>query len=62
MYADLSVYYDQISAIRLIPLPGDADYNGAVDLADLVDAVAVLCGIDLHFITPEQTVVKRSDT
>jgi hypothetical protein len=34
MYADLSVYYDQISAIRLIPLPGDADYNGAVDIAD----------------------------
>ena len=34
MYADLSKYSDQISAIRLTPLPGDVDWNGRVDLRD----------------------------
>lgn len=33
-YADLSPYHDQISANRLIPLPGDADWDGRVDLVD----------------------------
>jgi len=33
-YADLAAYSNQISAIRLIPLPGDADWNGRVDLVD----------------------------
>jgi hypothetical protein len=34
IYADLSPYYSQITAIRLTPLPGDADWNGTVDLVD----------------------------
>ena len=34
MYADLSQYSDQISAIRLTPLPGDVDWDGRVDLLD----------------------------
>jgi hypothetical protein len=34
LYADLSKYENQISAIRLTPLPGDADWNGRVDLVD----------------------------
>jgi hypothetical protein len=33
-YSDLTAYYDQIAAIRNIPLPGDADRNGTVDIYD----------------------------
>ena len=35
-HADLRRYYDQISDIRLIPLPGDANLDGRVDLEDFV--------------------------
>jgi len=34
-YADLSRYYSQIEAIRRIPLPGDSDMDGDVDLFDI---------------------------
>lgn len=34
-YADLSVYRSQIDTIRLIPLPGDADWDGDVDNTDI---------------------------
>jgi hypothetical protein len=34
-YADLSEYRSQIDAIRLIPLPGDADWDGDVDSDDI---------------------------
>jgi hypothetical protein len=33
-YADLAVYRADINAIRLIPLPGDADWDGDVDNVD----------------------------
>jgi len=33
-YADLSTYHSQIFVNRLVPLPGDADWNGRVDLVD----------------------------
>jgi len=33
-YADLSTYSSQIFVNRLCPLPGDADWNGRVDLMD----------------------------
>ncbi|MDP6633404.1 MAG: PEP-CTERM sorting domain-containing protein [Phycisphaerae bacterium] len=35
-YADLSSYKDQIDEIRLIPLPGDADWDGDVDDIDIM--------------------------
>jgi len=38
-YADLSVYRVQIDTIRLVPLPGDADWDGDVDDTD----IAILC-------------------
>ncbi len=34
-YADLSVYRSQIDTIRLVPLPGDADWDGDVDDVDI---------------------------
>ena len=34
LYADLASYRTQIEAIRLIPLPGDADRDGDVDVID----------------------------
>jgi len=34
-YADLSSYKSQIDAIRLMPLPGDADWDGDVDTSDI---------------------------
>jgi hypothetical protein len=34
-YADLSVYRSQIDTIRLLPLPGDADWDGDVDNIDI---------------------------
>jgi hypothetical protein len=39
-YANLSEYYADIAAIRLRPLPGDADWNGTVDALDLEELLA----------------------
>jgi len=33
-YANLATYHPQIEEIRLIPLPGDADWDGDVDITD----------------------------
>ncbi len=62
-YADLASYRSQIDAIRLVPLPGDADWDGDVDSVDIdiLKATFGQTGSDLQADFNDDDTVNLSD-